>query len=117
MNQKSIIAALVAANVVLAGTFALRATSNTAIAQPTPAAPAGSMLKGNYILIPGYSQSLNASIVYIFDVQNHRLGGIAPDANEQFTSMDTIAVDPIFNTAEQNANTRTNPPRRGSGSR
>lgn len=115
-HQKSIIAALVTANVALAALFGWRATSGTAIAQPAVNAGPNAVPRGNYVLIPGYSNSLNASIIYVFDVQNHRLGGLTPDANQQFTSMDTIAIDPIFAAAEQNQNTRQTPPsRRGSG--
>lgn len=100
MKQKSIIAGLVLANVALGATLAWRATSNVAQAQPMPAG-ANPPARGNYLMIPGYSQSLNASIIYIFDAQNHRLGGVAPDANNQFSPMATIALDPIFDAASQ----------------
>lgn len=98
---------LVAANLALAGTLTMRGMhSNTANAQ-VPAARTSD--PGKYILIPAESQ-LGVGLIFVLDSNNRRLGAIAPDNQDKLAGMATIALDPVFDAAE---NRQSPPPNEG----
>lgn len=92
--KQSAIWVLLAANVALAGTLAMRGiNSTTAHAQAArPADP------GKYVMIPAESQ-LGVGLVFILDTGNRRLGAVAPDTQDKLAPMSTIELDPIFDSA------------------
>ena len=103
MQKQTIIWVLAAANVALASTLAWRGLKpNEAVAQTVRPEP------GKYTLIPGASQ-IGTSIIYVLDSANRRIGGFASDAREAINVMPTLALDPIFDAAANNAGPKVNP--------
>jgi hypothetical protein len=99
---------LVAANLALAATLAFRGVrANTAVAQ----VPARTAEPGKYILIPADSQ-LGVGLVFVLDSSNRRLGAIAPNNQDKMEGMATVALDPVFDAAENRAAPNNNTNRR-----
>lgn len=111
--KQTVIWVLVAANVALAGTLAFRGIrDNTANAQAQPR----STEPGKYVMIPADS-TLGVGILYVLDTSNRKLGAIAPDMQDKMSSMSSIALDPIFEAAENRRNAQPNDPRKGRNAR
>lgn len=93
MTKSKVLVTLLAINAALAGALAWRGVaSNTAQAQ------VGRNEPGKYLLIPGRSQ-IGASIIYIVDTANRRVGGLAPSARDTLEPLTPLPLDPIFDAA------------------
>ncbi len=104
--KQTVIWVLVAANLALAGTLAIRGIhEKTANAQ---AQPRTTSEPGKYVLIPADSQ-LGVGVIYVLDTNNRRLGAIAPDNQDKMAPMSTIALDPVFDSAENRSATPNEP--------
>lgn len=97
--KQTVIWVLVAANLALAATLTIRGVrSNTAEAQV--GARTGD--PGKFVMIPADSQ-LGVGLVFVLDTANRRLGAIAPDNQDKMAGMATVALDPVFDAAENRA--------------
>lgn len=104
--KQSAIWVLLAANVALAGTLAMRGiNAKTAHAQARTGDP------GKFVMIPAESQ-LGVGLVFILDTSNRRLGAVAPDTQDKLAPMSSIELDPIFDSATNRPATPNNPNRR-----
>lgn len=89
---------LLAANLALAGTLIYRGTSaNSAHAQVNRGNE-----PGKYVMVPAESQ-LGVGLIFVLDTANRRLGAIAPDNQDRIAGMATVALDPIFDAADNRA--------------
>lgn len=91
---------LLAANLALAGTLVYRGVgANTAHAQVNRGNE-----PGKYVMIPAESQ-LGVGLIFVLDTANRRLGAVAPDNQDRLAGMATVALDPIFDAAENRSST------------
>lgn len=106
--RNRLIAALLVANVALAGLLVWRMTNDS-----TASAQAQAQIRrpGDFILVPGESTSLNVGIIYVLNQSDGTLGAIAPNAQNRLEGMRTLRLADVFaNVAPpepQPANTRT----------
>jgi hypothetical protein len=89
--RNRLIAALLTANVALAGLLAWRMTNDSAAS-----AQAQARRPGDFIMVPGESTSLNVGIVYVLNQSDGTLGAIAPNAQNRIEAMRTLRLADVF---------------------